>query len=278
MPRTSQSRSAHEGRRSRRATPRRGPPRVAHPPRSTSESRRAISEASGVPARCPPARRLAHLAEDLVGHRGPAGHALEGGGLERSDPAEVVLRRRELARGGAHRGACVGALGEEPERRCEVGDLVRADAHLQRDSFGQLREPPHVRHDQRLPERERADRGPARLAHRRRAKADVDVARRHERPQPALVDEPLADDPVSLQPEPLEPPVEVEPGRGGADEQEPGARVLRPYPGERLEQLRHALGVVDVPERADRAVPRAGRPARRPARARRGAGRERSRR
>ena len=60
--------------------------------------------------------------------------------------------------------------------------------------------------------------------------------------------------PVVVQPEPLEAAVEVEARRRRADEQQSGARVGRAEPRERLEQLRHALALVDVPERPDQRV------------------------
>ena len=69
----------------------------------------------------------------------------------------------------------------------------------------------------------------------------MDVAGGHQRPQPPLVHVALADEAVACEAEPLEPPVEVEAGRGGADEQEPGTGALAAQAGERLEELRDAL-------------------------------------
>ena len=63
---------------------------------------------------------------------------------------------------------------------------------FQTASSGQLREPADVADDERPAERERADRAPRGLAHRRRAQADDDVAARHQRPEPLLGDVLLA--------------------------------------------------------------------------------------
>ena len=60
-----------------------------------------------------------------------------------------------------------------------------------------LGEPADVADDERLAERERADHAARRLAHRRRAQVDADVAGGHQRPEPLLVDVVLADDPVA---------------------------------------------------------------------------------
>ena len=67
--------------------------------------------------------------------------------------------------------------------------------------------------------------------------------------------------PVIGQAEPLQPPVEIEAGRDGADEQQPRVRPLAAQPRERLEQLRDPLARVHVPERADqrRSLERRGR-------------------
>ena len=154
-------------------------------------------------------------------------------------------------RGDAHRHPRVRPLGEEAQRRREVVDLPVADPDPERDAVRKLREPADVAHDERLAERERPDRRPARLAHRRRAEADVDVAGGHQRPEPTLVDEPLAHDPVAAEPEALEPAVEVEARRRRADEQEPRIGMVDADAGERLEELRHALRLVDVPERPE---------------------------
>ena len=58
------------------------------------------------------------------------------------------------------------------------------------------------------------------------------------------------------EPEPLQPPVEVEPGRGRADEEQSRSWMLDPDARERLEQLRHPLARVHVAERADQRLGR----------------------
>ena len=55
-------------------------------------------------------------------------------------------------------------------------------------------------------------------------------------------------------PEPLEPPVEVEPLGRRADEQQPRARPPLPQERERLEQLRDPLVHVQVAEAADERI------------------------
>ena len=86
----------------------------------------------------------------------------------------------------------------------------------------------------------------------------MDVAGPHQRPEPPLVDVALADQPVAVEAEPLEPPVEVEPRRRRSDEQEPRPGCSPRRRRERLEELRHALARVDVPERADSGSPAIG--------------------
>ena len=58
------------------------------------------------------------------------------------------------------------------------------------------------------------------------AEVDEHVASRHERPEPRLVDPALAREPVAGEPEPLEPPVEVEARRRRPDEEKRQLRVL----------------------------------------------------
>ena len=179
-------------------------------------------------------------------------------------------------RGGAHGGPRVGALGEQAQGRGEVVHLAVAHRDLERDVVRQLGEPAGVGHDERLPERQRADRGAGGLPHRRRAQADVDVARGHQRPEPRLVHVALAEDAVGGEPEPLQAPVEVEPGRGRADEEQSRSRMLGPDARERLEQLRHPLARVHVAERADQRLGREVGRGDAADRARRGAGSARS--
>ena len=231
MPRTSQTRSDAEtttmpasqtqaGTRARRS-------RVRHPPRSTSASRRAISEASGVPARCRRRRRLrsppAAPRRRPTRRRRPARTRRRtarrrGRGRARAPRARARPHPSRRGRRGARRAARARRRGRRP-RRSPTGDL-------ERDVVGELGEPAGVADDERLAERQRADRRARRLAHRRGAQADVDVARGHQRPQPLLVDPALPHDPVAVEPEPLQPPLEVEARRDRADEQQPRARVL----------------------------------------------------
>ena len=142
-------------------------------------------------------------------------------------------------------------LGEPRHRRDERLDLSVADRHLERDIVGQLREPADVADDERLPERQRANRAPRRLAHRRRAQQDAGRAGRHERPEPLLLDVRLADHALGVEPEPLQPPCEVEPGRLGADEEQPRSGMRSAELGEGAQQLRDALALVQMAEAAE---------------------------
>src|SRR5262245_59945190 len=80
---------------------------------------------------------------------------------------------------------------------------------------------------------------------------DEDVASRHEGPQPRLVDPALANEPIGGKPEALKPPVEIEPGRGGAYEQERQVGMPLPHCSCRAEELRDPLARVDDSEAAD---------------------------
>ena len=232
--------------------------RATYRPSSTSARRRASSRSlrrAGLDAdlRGSPA----HIAEHRVRHRLAAGRLLERGCVEVGRASEVVLALDERERCGRHRPASVVVAGEQLERRVQRLRLALVDRNPQRDLVGQLGEPADVADDHRLAERERADHAAGRLAHRRRAQVDADVARGHQRPQPVLLHIRLADDALVGQSEPLQAAVEVEAGRDRADEQEPRVRPLTAQPCERLEQLRDPLARVQVPEAADeRARPR----------------------
>src|SRR6476619_4069616 len=76
----------------------------------------------------------------------PASHAQSGTRATRArlpvgDTAEIVLGRGELPGGGAHRRTRVRPLGEELQRRREVGHFVVTDGNLARDSVRKLAEP-----------------------------------------------------------------------------------------------------------------------------------------
>ena len=164
----------------------------------------------------------------------------------------------ELERGGAHRRAraLVAASSSSAATSVSVSPLVRPAPSARR-----RRAAPRTsrRRRRRAACRARA-RGstlPGRLAHRRRAQGDADVAGGHQRPEPLLVDVLLADDALTGQAEPLQPAIEVEAGRDGADEQQPRVRTRSAQARERLEQLRDPLARVQVAEAADqRARPR----------------------
>ena len=139
------------------------------------------------------------------------------------DAVEVVLAARRSRAPAAPSSRLV--VGRELERSRDRRHLVLVDRDLQRDAVRQLGEPADVGDEHRLAERERADHRARRLAHRRRAQVDEHVARRHQRPQPLLRHVLLADHARRrVEPEPLEPPLEVEPLGRRADEQQPRAR------------------------------------------------------
>ena len=79
----------------------------------------------------------------------------------------------------------------------------------------------------------------------------MDVGGGHQLPETALVDVALAYETGTVEPEALEPPVEVESGRGGPDEEQCARLVSLPHRCERLQQLRHALARVHVAEGAE---------------------------
>ena len=201
--------------------------RAGYPPRSTSESRRAISEASGEPGAMPT----------------PAAASLTSRRTSSATVAPPATRSNAAACSSATRASVVLALGERraavpsPPARPARSASSRSAAvssstsrsptwTLSATLVGQLREPAGVRDHERLAERQRTDRRARGLAHRRRAEIDVDVARRHQPPEPPLVDVALPHDSLAVEPEPLQPPVEVEARRRRAHEQEPRARPL----------------------------------------------------
>ena len=132
-----------------------------------------------------------------------------------------------------------------------VSTSTSSGGDLQRDVARQLREPPDVAHDERLPEREPADHAARRLAHRRMAEVDEHVAACHERPEPRLVDPAFAREPVLGEPEALEPPVEVEARRRRPDEEQRQLGMLAPHVRRRAKQLRNPLARVHDAEAAD---------------------------
>ena len=213
-----------------------------------AEARELRPEPGRVGARV--GRRLGDGVQDLRLDGARPRRLLERGGVLLGDVLEVVLGADVGERGLAHARGDAG-LGEPPHRRGQRLDLSLADRHLQRDVVGQLREPADVADDERLAERERADRAARRLAHRRRAQEDARIARRHQAPEALLLDVRLADHALVVEAEPLEPPVEVEAGRLGADEQQARSRMPGTEVRERAQHLRDALALVQVAEAAE---------------------------
>ena len=79
----------------------------------------------------------------------------------------------------------------------------------------------------------------------------MNIGRDHQLPEAALVDVSLAHQPFTVEAESLKPPIEIEAGRGGSDEQECARLVPSPLPGKRLEELRDTLAHVHVAEAAE---------------------------
>ena len=162
-----------------------------------------------------------------------------------------MLAARELGGGAPHLLPDVGPRHEQLERGGEGVDLVRVDRHAERSVAGKLGEPADVADDERLSERERADRDPRGLAHGRVAQVHRDVRARHERPEPALVDPVLAAEAVVREAEPLKAAIEVETGRRRPGEEQRRVRMTVADGGERAEELGDPLARVHDSEAAD---------------------------
>ena len=157
---------------------------------------------------------LGHLTRHGVMDSLAARRLLERRDVEVGDPLEGMLRRGELERGGTHRCARLVVASSRSSSAASVSTSRSSGATLTATVVGQLGEPADVGDDERNAGRERADDGARRLAHRRRAQRDDDVARLHERPEPLLVDVALARHSLRR--------LEIgEPARGAADEQQP---------------------------------------------------------
>ena len=162
------------GRRRRRAS-RQVRPRAASP-RERPRRRRP----------CPP--RLAAEATSCrtrSSTTGAAGVGLQHGGVGLGDAIDPVLPLDQLSRAFAHR-RTNSRVGKGLERGEQCVLLVLVHRHLDHRVGGELREPADVADDQRLSQREGADRAPGGLAHRRRAERDDRVAGRHQRPELVL--------------------------------------------------------------------------------------------
>src|SRR5204863_4585159 len=118
----------------------------------------------------------------------------------------------------------------------------------ERDLCGKLGEPAEVGDDEGLAERECPDRTAGRLAHGRRPEADAGVARGHQRPEARLVDVVLAEHALRE----LE---SLQTARGRADEQQAGLRASPAQGLEGTEELRDALGLVQMAEAAEERTP-----------------------
>ena len=184
-----------------------------------SRARRAISEGSSSPTSAA-ASAIRSSTESVTAS--PPAASSSADDVRVGDPAEVVLGADVGARGLAELAA---VLGGELERRRDRRHLVLVDRDLERHAVGQLGEPADLGDQERLPEREGADHRAGGLAHGRRAQVDEHVAGGDQRHQPLLRHVALADQRLTADPEPLEPPVEVETLGGDADEQETSARA-----------------------------------------------------
>src|SRR5437879_2305912 len=139
-----------------------------------TSSRRSVAKAGLAQAQGDPGELLVaeagsaggcrDLGEDRVPDRGAAGSLLEGGGVEVGDPLEPVHSPGVLCCGLAHALAELVVVGEEPKESRQRLGLAVVDRNLGSDRGGQLREPAGVADDERLANRERADRHPGGLA------------------------------------------------------------------------------------------------------------------
>src|SRR5215210_2784946 len=189
--------------------------------------------------------RCRDVAEKRVRDRLAARRLFECRDVQIRRTAEVVVAPDELEARLAHPRTRPLVPGQQLERRVEGVGLLLVDRHLQGDVVRQLDEPADVADDDRPPVRELADDAAGRLSHRRRAQVDADVACRHQRPEPVLLDIRLPQDALAGQPEPLQAPVEIEAGGDGADEEKSRVWAVASQPGKRLEQLRDPLARVD---------------------------------
>ena len=223
-----------------------------------AEPRQLRCELTGLDARV--GRRLGDRAQDLRLDHGRPGRLLERGDVLLGHAPQVVLRA-DVSEGSPAHLVCDAGLRQALHGRGQRTHLlVASHRHLQRDLVGQLAEPAEIADDERLAERQRADCAPRRLAHGRRTQQYAGVARLHQRPQALLLDIGLANHALPVEAEPLEPAVEVEPRRLGADEQQPRSGMGLTELGERAQELRNPLALVQVPEAAEqrRALDRRG--------------------
>ena len=172
----------------------------------------------------------------------PPACGLQHGGIGLGDAIDPVFPLDQLSRAFAHR-RTDSRVGKGLERGEQCVLLVLVHRHLDHRIGGELREPADVADDQRLSQREGADRAPGGFAHRRRAERDDRVAGRHQRPE-LVLGHVLAvlDSLRKLQ--------AAEPHRERADQQEPRAGPALAQPFERRHELRDALGLVQVAEAA----------------------------
>ena len=178
----------------------------------------------------------------MLGDRRATGHLLERGGVRLGDAVDPVLPLDELACLRAHRGAD-SRIGERLERGEQHVLLALVHRHLQHRVAGELREPADVADDERLAQRERPDRAPGGLAHRRRAQGDDRVAGRHQRPELVLGD-------VVAVLDALRELEAAEPHGERADEKQPRVGTPLAQAREGGDELGDALGLVQVAEAA----------------------------
>src|SRR5215208_1768396 len=152
-------------------------------PRADLRSRRCAGRDSGA------GRRRGDLRDHRLPDGRSAGGLFERRGVELADTPDRMLTLGQLPRGTPH-------LFARAVVRAELDEHARQDVHLSLvgDDLGgyrvrELREPAHVADDERLAQRQRADRAPGRLPHRRRAEVHAHVAARHQRVEAALLDE-----------------------------------------------------------------------------------------
>src|SRR5438552_3805328 len=196
--------------------------------------------------------RFGDLRDNCVLDERAAGPLLERRAVKLRYPVERMLPLHVLERPTRHLRPQLAVARKLRQNGRQHVDLPLANRNLRRHIVRKLAEPADVRDDERTAQHERADRDPGRLAHRRKAQVDADIAALEERPEFFLVRVAeglhlLADPKVRA----LEERVEVKVWRGRPDEEETGGRKLLQETPKRLEQLRDTFGRRQVADAGD---------------------------
>ena len=195
--------------------------------------------------------RARHVAEHGVGDGGSARRLLERRGVEVGGAPEVVLAPHELGRCLGHRPAGAGVAASSSSAAYSVSVSAASTGTFRATSSDSSANQPTSLTTTGFPSESCRITLPD-------VSPIVGERRLTHTSQAAISDQSLSSStyasrmmPSSDRPSRCETAVEVEAGRGRADEQEPSLRATAAQPRERLQQLRDALARVHVPERAD---------------------------